>query len=325
MAIRSWSRRDFLARGTMAAGAALAASSTATVQAASAGGSGPSAHAAGTILIGGDLRVNRLGYGAMRLTGEGDYGPPKDPREARAVLRRAVELGVNFIDTADSYGPHINETLIYQALYPYPRGLVITTKGGFTRPNKDEWTNDARPEHLRQACEQSLQRLKLERIELYQLHEPDPKVPLEDSLGELARLQKEGKIHHIGLSNVNIQQLTAARKMVKVVSVENHYNVADRESDEVLAACEREHMVFIPWGPLAQRRPIPSATDPRLIALSAIAKDNQLEVPQAAVAWLLARSPVMLPIPGTSRADHLEQNVAAAKVRLTKAEMKRIG
>ena len=324
------SRREFMTRGggALLGGAALlgavAAGHAVGAQAAPATVNGPAA-AAGTLLIGGDLRVSRLGFGAMRLTGDEQWGPPPDMNEARNVLRRAVELGINFIDTADAYGPFVDEDLIAATLYPYPRGLLITTKGGLTRPNKMDWDHDGRPEHLREACHASLQRLKLERIDLYQFHEPDPKVPFEDSIGELAKLQKEGKIRHIGVSNVDAQQLAKARAMVKVASVQNRYNVADRSSDAVLSICEREKIAFIPWGPLAQSAQAKGAADPHVAALSAVAKERGIDVNQAALAWLLARSPMMLPIPGTSRVAHLEDNVGAARIQLTAAEMARVG
>jgi aryl-alcohol dehydrogenase-like predicted oxidoreductase len=276
------------------------------------------------LLIGGDLKVNRLGFGAMRITGDGIWGEPKDPKEAVAVLRRALELGTNFIDTADAYGPYVSERLISEALYPYPRGLLIATKGGQVRPGAGQWVPDGRPEHLREACESSLKRLKLERIDLYQLHRPDPKVPYEDSVGELAKLQKEGKIRHIGVSNVDPAQLAKARAIVKVVSVQNRYNVADRASDEVLAICEREKIAFLPWGPLAQGAQ-KSGTDKSLAALEAIAKERNIDINVASLAWLLTRSPVMLPIPGTSKVEHLEDNVKAANIKLSAGEMARVG
>ena len=312
----SSSRREFLCRSSVAlAGTALASWSWADVPAA----------AAGTLLIGGDLKVSRLGFGAMRITGDGIWGEPRDANAARAVLRRVVELGTNFIDTADAYGPYISERLMKEALYPYPRGLLIATKGGQVRPRRDEWLPDGRPQHLRAACEASLARLKLERIDLYQLHRPDPQVPFEDSIGELAKLQKEGKIRHIGVSNVNVEQLAKARALVKVVSVQNRYNVVDRKSDDVLAVCEREQIAFLPWAPLAQVAQKSTTPDARLVALGAVAKARQIDLNQANLAWLLARSPVILPIPGTSRLDHLEDNVGAAKIKLTSAEMAQIG
>jgi aryl-alcohol dehydrogenase-like predicted oxidoreductase len=314
------SRREFLG-GLIATGAiaASAQASPATVVDPSA----PAA-AAGTLLIGGDLQVSRMGFGAMRITGDGIWGEPRDANEAFAVLRRAVQLGSNFIDTADAYGPYISERLIREALYPYPRGLLIATKGGQVRPRREEWLPDGRPEHLRAACEASLTRLKLERIDLYQLHRPDPQVPYEDSIGELAKMQKEGKIRHIGVSNVSTEQLAKARALVKVVSVQNRYNVADRSSDDVLAICEREQIAFIPWGPLAQSAQA-GGTNQSLVALEAIAQARKIDNNEAALAWLLTRSPVMLPIPGTSQVKHLEDNVGAAKIKLSPEEMAKVG
>jgi aryl-alcohol dehydrogenase-like predicted oxidoreductase len=319
------SRREFL--GSVAVtGAVLAGAVAPWARAAGAATvvdpNAPAA-AAGTLLIGGDLQVSRLGFGAMRITGDGIWGEPRDANEAFAVLRRAVQLGTNFIDTADAYGPYISERLIREALYPYPRGLLIATKGGQVRPRREEWLPDGRPEHLRAACESSLTRLKLERIDLYQLHRPDPQVPYEDSIGELAKLQKEGKIRHIGVSNVTPEQLAQARALVKVVSVQNRYNVADRSSDDVLTVCEREQIAFIPWGPLAQSAQA-GGSNQSLVALQAIAKERNIDGNEAALAWLLTRSPVMLPIPGTSQVKHLEDNVGAAKIKLTPEEMARV-
>lgn len=285
----------------------------------------PPAAAAGTIALARDLTVNRMGFGAMRVTGPGIWGPPRDPPEAKKVLRRGVELGVNFIDTADAYGPEISEQLIAEALYPYPKGLVIATKGGLTRPSQQLWTENARPEHLRAACEASLKRLRLERIDVYQLHAIDPAVPLEDSVGELARLQKEGKIRHIGVSNFSTAELDRARAIVTVVSVQNRYNVADRGSDDVLAYCERWKMAFIPWAPLAQRQQQSGQENADIAALTTVAKERGVTVAQAALAWLLARSPAILPIPGTSSVAHLEENVAAAAVKLSVGEMVKVG
>jgi pyridoxine 4-dehydrogenase len=324
--IDTLSRRSFLVRGSAAlTGAALGPSAFAIAKRESDFDPRRPAAAAGRLSIGGDLVVSRLGFGAMRITGEGIWGEPRDGKEARAVLRRAVELGTNFIDTADAYGPNVSERLIKDALYPYPKGLVIATKGGQVRPNAQEWVPDGRPEHLREACEASLARLKLAQIALYQLHRPDPKVPFEDSVGELARLQQQGKIRHIGLSNIDTEQLAKAQAIVKIVSVQNRYNVADRQSDDVLAMCEREHIAFLPWAPLAQRAQAAAAPDPRLAALQAIANERHIDMPQATLAWLLTKSPVMLPIPGTSRVDHLEENIAAARIRLSRQEMERIG
>jgi aryl-alcohol dehydrogenase-like predicted oxidoreductase len=275
------------------------------------------------IVIGGDLRVNRLGYGAMRLAGPGIWGDPPDRAEACRVLRRAVALGVNFIDTADAYGPETNERLVADALHPYPPGLVIATKGGIVRPSQERWDSDGRPAHLRAACEASLRRLRLERIDLYQLHTIDPRVPLEDSLGEIARLQQEGKIRHVGVSNFDAAELARARRVVQVVSVQNRYNVSDRASDPVLAVCERDGLAFIPWSPLTQS-PRDADGGPRG-KLEAWATGRGISFAQAAIAWLLARSPVMLPIPGTSQLGHLEENVAASSGRLTDVEMRAIG
>lgn len=277
---------------------------------------------AGTIAIG-DLTVNRLGFGAMRLAGPGVSGDPVDVVGAQRLLRRAVELGVNFIDTADAYGPGTNERLIAAALHPYPPGLLVATKGGIVRPSRERWLRDGRPEHLRAACEASLQRLRVERIDLYQLHSIDPDVPLEESLGEIARLQQEGKVRHAGVSNVTLGELRRARRIVNVVSVQNRYNVSDRSSDEVLAECERDGLAFIPWSPLSQspREPLEG---PRA-RLAAWAQRRGVSLAQAAIAWLLARSPAMLPIPGTASLEHLEENLASASMRLEAAERDAIG
>jgi pyridoxine 4-dehydrogenase len=283
------------------------------------------AGAAGTLTVGADLEVNRLGFGAMRITGLGIWGEPKDPEEARRVLRRAVDLGVNFVDTADAYGPEVSERLIAEVLRPYAKDLVIATKGGLTRPGPSEWVANGTPEHLREACLQSLQRLQLERIDLYQLHAIDSKVPLEESLGELARLQKEGKIRHIGVSNFKLDELVRARRVVQVVSVQNQYNIADRASEDVLNYCTREHIAFIPWAPLARGKPEALADQTQGKALTKIAADRGVSEFQLAIAWLLAKSPVMLPIPGTSSVAHLEENVAAARVTLTPQELAAIG
>jgi aryl-alcohol dehydrogenase-like predicted oxidoreductase len=311
------------------AGALLSGFALAGVRAAEAAAGAPgaapthSAAAAGRITIGKDLTVNRLGFGAMRVTGPGIWGDPPDVAEAQRVLRRAVELGVNFIDTADAYGPEVSERLIAEALHPYPKGLVIATKGGIVRPGPEKWARDGRPAHLREACEASLKRLRLERIDLYQFHAIDPQVPLEDSLGEIAKLQKEGKIRHVGVSNFDVDELARARKVVPVVSVQNRYNVSDRSSDPVLEACERDGLAFIPWSPLSQS-PRDSNAGSRA-ALESWAKERGVSLPQAAIAWLLARSPAMLPIPGTSKVGHLEENVAAAAISITPEEMRRIG
>ena len=272
-----------------------------------------SANCAGTIGLGGELSVSRLGFGAMRITGEGIWGPPKDRQAALAVLRRAVQLGVNFIDTADSYGPNVSEELIAEALHPYPAGLVIATKGGWNRPGPDQWTHNATPAHLREAVEGSLKRLRLERIDVYQLHAPDPVVSFEDSVGTLAHLKEEGKIRLVGLSNVTQEQIERARTIVQIVSVQNRYSVADREWDDVVNYCERNGIAFIPWLPLEAGR-VSGQT------LDQIARVHQATPHQVALAWLLKRSPVMLPIPGTSSVKHLEENVAGASLRLTAQE-----
>src|SRR6201997_5506158 len=273
----------------------------------------------GQFRIGGDLVVNRLGFGPMRLTGKGIWGPPKDRNESIRVLRRAVELGINFIDTANSYGPHVSEEIIAEALYPYPAGLVIATKGGFDRPGPDQWVENGKPEHLRSACEGSLRRLRLDRIDLYQLHRIDPKVPAEDQLGALKDLQAQGKIKHIGLSEVSVRQIEHARKIVPIVSVQNRYSVADRGSEDVLEYCEKEKMGFIPWFPLAAGRVSGSASP-----ISRIATRLKATPSQVALAWLLARSPVMLPIPGTSKVKHLEENVAAANLKIDAEAMREL-
>jgi pyridoxine 4-dehydrogenase len=272
-----------------------------------------SASAGGDILLGGEISVHRLGFGAMRLTGEGIWGPPKDRKGALAVLRRAVELGVNFIDTADSYGPNISEGLIAEALFPYPAGLVIATKGGWNRPGPNQWTHDATPAHLRKAVEGSLKRLRLERIDVYQLHIPDPVVSFEDSVGTLARLKEEGKIRLVALSNVTQEHIERARKIVPIVSVQNRYSFADREWDYVVDYCEGNAIGFIPWFPLGAGRVAGQALDQ-------VARAHQATPHQAAIAWLLKRSPIMLPIPGTSSIEHLEENVATAALRLTDQE-----
>jgi pyridoxine 4-dehydrogenase len=272
-----------------------------------------SARSAGMIDLGGELSVTRLGFGAMRITGEGIWGPPKDQDAALAVLRRAVELGVNFIDTADSYGPNVSEELIAEALFPYAAGLVIATKGGWNRPGPNQWTHDATPAHLRKAVEGSLKRLRLERIDVYQLHTPDPVVPFEDSVGTLARLKEEGKIRLVALSNVTQEHIERARKIVPIVSVQNRYSFADREWDYVVDYCERNGIAFIPWFPLGAGRVAGNA-------LNEIARKRNADPHQVALAWLLKRSPIMLPIPGTSSLEHLEENVAAASVRLTTEE-----
>jgi pyridoxine 4-dehydrogenase len=271
-----------------------------------------SAAQAGTIVIADDLAVNRLGFGSMRLTGPGIWGEPADRDEAKAVLRRAVELGTNFIDTADSYGPHVSENLIAEALYPYPEDLVIATKGGLERTGPDRWPHNARPEHLKAACEGSLRRLRLERIPLYQLHRPDVNVPYEESVGALVELQQEGKIHHIGVSNVDERLLGIAREMTNVASVQNRYNFGDRESEALVDLCEREGMAFLPWAPMHD---IPEQE------LASIAANHHVTTRQVVLAWLLARSPAIVPIPGTASVAHLEANIAAAGLRLDPDEM----
>ncbi len=269
-----------------------------------------SASLAGDVSLGAEIYLHRLGFGAMRLTGEGIWGPPKDRKGALAVLRRAVELDVNFIDTADSYGPHVSEELIAEALFPYPGGLVIATKGGWNRPGPNQWTHDATPSHLRKAVEGSLKRLRLDRIEVYQLHIPDPVVSLEASVETLAQLRNEGKIRLVALSNVTQEHIERARKIVPIVSVQNRYSFADREWDYVVDYCERNGIAFIPWFPLGAGRVAGEA-------LNRIAQAHHASPTQVALAWLLRRSPIVLPIPGTSSIAHLEENVAAVSVRLT--------
>ncbi|MGN9808617.1 aldo/keto reductase [Micromonospora sp. BQ11] len=273
------------------------------------------AKASGTYRIGGDLQVDRLGYGAMQITGPGVWGDPKDPAEAVRVLRRAVELGVTFIDTADSYGPFVSEMLIKEALHPYADDVVIATKAGLTRSGPGDWRPVGRPEYLRQQCELSLRHLGLDTIGLYQLHRIDPQVPLADQLGELALLQQEGKIRHIGLSEVSVEEIEAARKITPIVSVQNLYNLADRSAEEVVDHCERTGLAFIPWFPIATGN-LARPGGP----LDAISTEHGATPAQLALAWLLRRSPVMLPIPGTSSVAHLEENVAAAEVTLTDDE-----
>jgi pyridoxine 4-dehydrogenase len=277
-----------------------------------------SASLAGSVSLGGQLSVLRLGYGAMRLTGDGIWGPPKDRKAALTVLRRAVELGLNFIDTADSYGPGVSEELIAEALFPYPKNLVIATKGGWNRPGPNQWTHDASPAHLRNAIEGSLKRLRLDRIEVYQLHAPDPVMPFETSVETLAELQKEGKIHLVGLSNVTREHIERARKIVPIVSVQNRYSFADREWDYVVDHCERNGIAFIPWFPLGAGKVAGEI-------LNRVAKAHQSTPLQVALAWLLQRSPIMLPIPGTSSVKHLEENIQAASLRLTQEEYQELG
>jgi len=274
---------------------------------------GLSAAASGTVSLGGKLTVRRVGFGAMRITGDGVWGPPKHPASALAVLRRAVELGVNFIDTADSYGPQVSEELIAKALAPYPKDVVIATKGGWNRPGPNQWTHDASPDHLRKAVEGSLKRLRLDRIDVYQLHTPDPVVPFDASIETLAELREQGKIRLIGLSNVTREHVERARKIVPIVSVQNRYSFADREWDYVVDYCERNEIAFIPWFPLG-------AGKVAGMLLEKVARAHNKTPKQVALAWLLKRSPVMLPIPGTSSIAHLEENVEAASVRLSDEE-----
>jgi pyridoxine 4-dehydrogenase len=274
------------------------------------------AAAAGTFMLADELEIRRAGFGAMRITGDGIWGPPRDRAAAKRVLQRAVELGVNLIDTADSYGPFVSEEIIAEALYPYPPGLIIATKGGLVRPSKAAWDPDGRPEHLRQACEGSLRRLKLERIDLYQLHAPDPRVPFAESVQALAELQQRGLIRHIGLSNVGVSELTIARSLVRVVSVQNRYNLADRSSERVLEYCERERIGFLPWYPLATGTLAKAGG-----VLAQIAERHQATPAQIALSWLLHRSKVMLPIAGTADVKHLEANVAAARLALSSDDM----
>jgi pyridoxine 4-dehydrogenase len=269
-----------------------------------------SASVAGNVSLGGEISVHRLGFGAMRLTGEGIWGPPKDRQAALAVLRRAVELDINFIDTADSYGPHVSEELIAEALFPYPANLVIATKGGWNRPGPNQWTHDATPSHLRKAVEGSLNRLRLHRIDVYQLHIPDPVVSFEASVETLAQLRNEGKIRLVALSNVTQEHIERARRIVPIVSVQNRYSFADREWDYVVDYCQRNGIAFVPWFPLGAGRVAGEVLD-------RIAKARSASPTQIALAWLLRRSPIMLPIPGTSSIEHLQQNVAAASLRLT--------
>jgi pyridoxine 4-dehydrogenase len=274
----------------------------------------------GEFLIGNDLRVTRLGFGAMRMTGKGIWGEPGDRAAAIRVLRRAVELGINFIDTADAYGPGVSEEIIAEALHPYPADLVIATKGGFERPGPDRWVENGRPEHLRAACEGSLRRLRLDRIDLYQLHRIDPKVPADDQLGALKELQRQGKIKHIGLSEVSVRQIQHARTIVPIVSVQNRYSMTDRGSDDVLLYCEKDKIGFIPWFPLAAGR-LSGADSP----IGQTAAQLKATPSQVALAWLLARSSVMLPIPGTSSIAHLEENVAAAGLKIDENKMRELG
>jgi pyridoxine 4-dehydrogenase len=275
--------------------------------------------AAGTFALGGELTVRRLGFGAMRITGEGVWGEPPDREEARTVVRRAVELGVNLIDTADSYGPHVSEEIIAEALAPYPDGLVIATKGGLERSGPGQWSRNGKPEHLREACDGSLRRLGVDRIDLYQLHAPDPSVPYEESLGTVAELREEGKVRLVGVSNVSVAQLEQALDIVPVVSVQNRYNLTDRASEDVLDFCEERGIGFIPWFPLATGSLAESGGP-----LDEIAERHDAAPSQIALAWLLARSPVMLPIPGTGSVEHLEENLAAGDISLSGDEVEEL-
>ncbi len=284
---------------------------------ASTGANGELAAKAGEFFIGGDLRVARLGYGAMRITGDGVWGPPKDRDEAIRVVRKAVELGINFVDTADSYGPNVSEELIAEALYPYPENLVIATKGGFDRTGPNKWVENGKPEHLRAACEGSLKRLRLDQIDLYQLHRIDSKVPAEDQLGTLKRLQEQGKIRHIGLSEVSVKQIENSRKIVNVATVQNRYSVTDRGSEDVLQYCEKENIGFIPWFPLAAGKVSAAGS-----SMTRLAEQWKATPSQIALAWLLSRSPVILPIPGTSKVAHLEENVQAAGLKIDADRMR---
>ena len=272
-----------------------------------------------TFTIGGDLEVNRLGYGAMRLTGKGIWGEPKDPAEAKRVLKRVVELGVNFIDTADSYGPAVSERLIGETLSPFPKGLVVATKAGFTRQGPDRWIQLGRPEYLVQQVEMSLRWLKTDVIDLWQLHRIDPKVPVEESLGAIAQLQKQGKIRHVGLSEVKPKEIDQARKVIEIVSVQNQYNVGDRQHEDVLQYCEKHKLAFIPWFPVAAGKLAQPGGK-----LDKVAKRHGATVSQLSLAWLLHQSPVILPIPGTSSVAHLEENLKAADIALSADDLKAI-
>jgi len=302
------SRRKFVGL-TIGGGAAVLAGGSPILRAATEAGGNS------TFMIGGDLPVNRLGFGAMRITGEGIWGWPKDRDEAKKVLRRAVELGVDLIDTADAYGPETSELLIAEALHPYAKGVVIATKGGLTRPGPGQWVPNGRPEYLKQCVDQSLKRLRLERIDLYQLHRVDSKVPMEDSLGAIKEMRQAGKIRHVGLSEVSPEEIARARKIVPIATVQNQYNVANRKWENALKYCEKERLGFMPWSPVGGGRSLKGA------AMEAVAKELNVSVYRVAIAWLLQRSPVMLPIPGTSSVAHLEDNVAAGKLRLDSAQL----
>src|SRR5213080_4732276 len=311
-------RREFL--GTTIAGGAGVMAGTAFVQ--KLASAATTSNMKSTFPVGGDLSVNRLGFGAMRITGEGIWGWPPDRENAKKVLRRAVDLGVNLIDTADAYGPETSELLIAEALHPYPKGVVIATKGGLTRPGPNNWVPNCRPEYLSQCVDKSLKRLKLDRIDVYQLHTVDRKVPIEESLGALKAAQDAGKIRHVGLSNVTTQEIYRAKKVLPIVSIQNRYNISDRESEDVLRYCEKEKMGFLPWAPVggSGRSSLTKGGNP----LEAEAKRHNVSAVQLALAWLLHKSPVMLPIPGTSSLKHLDENMAAAKLQLTPDDWKRI-
>jgi pyridoxine 4-dehydrogenase len=314
-------RRNFIG-ATLAGGASVWAGGLPKLVAAATTALGAS-KSMETFLLGGDLTVNRLGFGAMRLTGAGIWGWPPDRENAKKVLGRAVELGVNLIDTADAYGPETDELLIAEALHPYPKGLIIATKGGITRPGPGSWVPNGRPEYLSQCVDKSLKRLKLERIDLYQLHTVDRKVPIEESVGALKKAQDAGKIRHVGLSNVTTEEIERAKKVLPIVSIQNRYNIEDRESEDVLSYCEKEKMGFLPWAPVggSGRGSLTKGGNP----FEAEAKRHGVSAVQLALAWLLQKSPVMLPIPGTSSLAHLEENMAAAKLQLAPDEWKRIG
>jgi pyridoxine 4-dehydrogenase len=309
---RGVTRRKFVGL-TIGGGAAVLAGGSTILRAATTTGT----DANSMFKIGGDLPVNRLGFGAMRLTGDGIWGWPKDRDEAKRVLKRAIELGVNLIDTADAYGPNTDELLIAEALYPYPKGLVIATKGGNTRPGPGSWVPNGHPDYLKKCVDGSLKRLRLDRIDLYQLHRVDPKVPMEESIGALKEMRDAGKIRHLGLSEVGPEEIERARKMVPIATVQNRYNVEDRKWDNAIKYCEQNNLGFMPWAPVGG-----SSRSLRDRALERVAKEQNATVYQVAIAWLLRRSPVMLPIPGTSSVAHLEENVAAGKLQLTGAQMK---
>ena len=308
-------RRMFLGTA-LGGGAAILTGGSSAIFGAAASNAASNAGADSMFKLGGDLPVNRLGFGAMRLTGAGIWGWPPDRDEARKVLRRAVELGVNLIDTADAYGPETNELLIAEALHPYRKGLVIATKGGNTRPGPGQWVPNGRPEYLKQCVDGSLKRLRLERLDLWQLHRVDPKVPMEDSLGAIKEMRGAGKIRHVGLSEVGPEEIERARKIVPIATVQNRYNISDRKWDNALKYCEKEGLGFMPWSPVGGGRSLKDN------AVEAVAKEQNVSVYQVAIAWLLHRSPVMLPIPGTSSVAHLEDNVAAGKLRLSEAQLK---